>query len=504
MVSIESIIGELRKQGVKKDKLIEVEQAYKIAKDIHKNQLRQSGEPYIIHPLNVAQNLLDMEVYDPDTISAALLHDTIEDAEEDFTKEDVANLINPTVAELVDGVTKMRRMNFFSRSEHDLANTRKIINGLTKDVRIILIKLADRLHNMRTLQFKTREKQIDNARETMQVFVPLALSIGAYKVKGELEDLSLMYTNPDEYKRIEERLEELKIIKKKYLDEVEEKIKDILSMKNIPNEIILRMKNICGVYKEMKKGYNMEDMYDLFYLKVLVDEIEDCYRVLYYVHSNYKPLNGRYKDYICNQRTNFYQSLHTTVSLESPDKDICLPNRTIILPKTSPHLEIGKEEIAKVKIRTFDMNKVAAYGIPAYWNIKNGMTIEETQREINKLPFDKKIQELNSRFTDDSSFYKTAKQELLEDHVYVYSYNGNVVELPAGATALDFITLVYPDNFNEATGAVINGKEEPLSKKLENYDIIKINTKGIVNRENWNEYATTINAKQKVKTLNNK
>ena len=500
MVSIEKILGELRKAGVEKDKLIEVEKSYSIAKEIHKNQFRQSGEPYIIHPLNVAQNLIDMEVYDPDTISAALLHDTIEDAEIDFKKEDIANIINPTVAELVDGVTNMRRMNFITKDDETLANTRKIINGLTKDVRIILIKLADRLHNMRTLQYKKREKQLENARETAQVFVPLALSIGAYKVKGELEDLSLYYRHPDEYKRIEEKLEKLKEKKKVYLDEVESKIKEILALKNIPNEIVFRMKNICGVYKEIKKGYNMEDIYDLFYLKVLVDEIEDCYRVLYYVHSNYKPLNGRYKDYICNQRTNFYQSLHTTVSLESPEKEICLPNRTIVLPRTSKHTNT-LEEIAKVKIRTFDMNKVAAYGIPAYWNIKNGLTIEETQKEINKLPFDKKLQELNRIFTDDGTFYEKAKQELLEDHVYVYGYDGNVVELPLGATALDFLTQEYPNLLDKATTAIINGREQSLGTKLRNYDIVKISTKGNVDRKDWEDIAITPTAKQKIKVM---
>ncbi len=499
MVSIEKILGELRKNGVEKEKLQEVEKSFRLAKTIHINQYRQSGEPYIIHPLHVAQNLLNMGVYDPDTISAALLHDTIEDAEEEFTKEDIAELINPTVAELVDGVTKMRRMNYTTENEHNIANTRKIINGLTKDVRIIIIKLADRLHNMRTLDYKKREKQLENAKETMQVFVPLALSIGAYKVKGELEDLSLYYTNPDDYKRIEERLEEIKVIRKQYLDEVGDKIKELLSIKNIPNEIILRMKNICGVYNDIKNGYKMENIYDLFYLKVLVDEIEDCYRVLYYVHSNYKPLNGRFKDYISSQRTNFYQSLHTTISLQSPDKEILLPNRTIVLPRSSPTMKNGTGQIAKVKIRTFDMDKVAAYGIPAYWNLKNGMTMEETQKEINRIPFDQRLKELNEIFTDDTSFYETAKQELLEEHVYVYSYNGDVIELPKGATALDFITYVYPDQLDKATGAIINGKEVPLSTELVNYDIVTINTNGIINRADWNKCAKTTSAKQRIK-----
>ena len=193
MVTIDEIVNELKKQEVNKEKLDEVKKSYNLAVDIHSGQFRQSGEPYIIHPLNVAKNLLDMEIYDPDTISAALLHDTIEDAKIDFTKEDIAREINPTVAQLVDGVTKMRRMQFSTKEEQSLANIRKITNGLSKDVRIILIKLADRLHNMRTLQYKTPKKQIENAIETKELFVPLALSIGAYQIKSELEDLSLMY-----------------------------------------------------------------------------------------------------------------------------------------------------------------------------------------------------------------------------------------------------------------------------------------------------------------------
>ena len=196
MVTIDEIVNELKKHEVNKEKLDEVKKSYNLAVDIHCGQFRQSGEPYIIHPLNVAKNLLDMEIYDPDTISAALLHDTIEDAKIDFTKEDIAREINPTVAQLVDGVTKMRRMQFSTKEEQSLANIRKITNGLSKDVRIILIKLADRLHNMRTLQYKTPKKQIENAIETKELFVPLALSIGAYQIKSELEDLSLMYTDP--------------------------------------------------------------------------------------------------------------------------------------------------------------------------------------------------------------------------------------------------------------------------------------------------------------------
>ena len=244
MITVEKILIELQSHGVSEKKLKEVQKAYILAADIHNGQYRQSGEPYIIHPLNVAKNLLDMEIYDPDTISAALLHDTLEDAKIDFKKEDIARKINPTVAELVDGVTKMRRMQFSTKEEQSLANIRKITNGLSKDVRIILIKLADRLHNMRTLQYKSPEKQRENAIETKELFVPLALSIGAYQIKSELEDLSLMYTDPDVFQRITYEKKKLEDQRKEYLLMIKTKISDILKYNNIPNEILFRTKNI--------------------------------------------------------------------------------------------------------------------------------------------------------------------------------------------------------------------------------------------------------------------
>ena len=220
MITIENIIKTLKEQGVSDDKIEEINKSFLLASEIHKDQYRQSGEPYITHPLNVAKNLLDMEVYDTDAICAALLHDTIEDAKDDFSKEDIKRIINEDVAELVDGVTKMRRINFVTKESQRLANTRKITNGLSKDVRIILIKLADRKHNMETLEFKRPEKQQENAIETMELFVPLALSIGAYKIKSELEDLSLMYIEPDDFKKITEEKKKIEEQKKEYLEEM--------------------------------------------------------------------------------------------------------------------------------------------------------------------------------------------------------------------------------------------------------------------------------------------
>ena len=480
MITINSIIQALRERNVPEEKLEEVKKAYSLAEEIHKNQSRQSGEPYIIHPLNVANNLLKMEVTDPDTISAALLHDTIEDAEIDFTKEDIAELINPTVAELVDGVTKMRRMNFSTTSEQTEANTRKIINGLVKDVRIIMIKLADRLHNMATLEFKKPAKQKENAIETMELFVPLSLSIGAYRVKNELEDLSLQYIEPDEYKRIKEKKESLREAREDSLKEIAERTQYILNERNIPNEIIFRTQTICTIYKKLKQGYKMENMYDLYYLKILVEEIEQCYQTLCFVHQNYPPINGRFKDYIYNPRTNFYQSLHTTVS-------------------------DNHGNLEKVKIRTFDMDKVAAFGIPAYWNMKDGLSKEETQDIIReRCQFSKKLQEIDENFQDNAEFVKHIKSDLLTEHVYAYSHSGDIIELPAGSTALDFACQVFPELLDRMTGVLVNGMEMPLNHVLSNNDRVQIVTEGKINHENWEQFAHTSAAKQKIRLLKNR
>lgn len=476
-VCIEDILIELIKHDATKEKIGEVKLAYSLAEEIHRGQFRQSGEEYITHPLNVAYNILEMGIYDPDMISAALLHDTIEDAKYDFTKEDIALTINPVVAELVDGVTKISRMNFLTEKEETLANTRKIINGLTKDMRIIIIKLADRLHNMRTLQYKSREKQIENARETMELFVPLALTIGSYRVRGELEDLSFKYLNPKEYEEILTERERIGQTEVEYFRNLGLKIQEVLTAKNIPNAMIVRFKNVYTIYKGLVKGYKMENIYDLFYLKFLVEEVEQCYQTLGIVHKNNPPINGRFKDYIYNPKTNLYQSLHTTVS-DSNNK------------------------LIKVKIRTFDMDKVAAFGTPALWYIKDGKTQEETQQELrDKCQFAKKLIELDETFLDNEEFIKAIKCELLTDHVYVYTHSGEIIELPNGSTALDFACQVYPDLLDKMTGVLVNGREVPLDYTLKTNNRVQLITTGKINHENWENYAHTPTAKQRIKTI---
>ena len=459
MITIEDILNELKKHNVEESGLNDVRKSFTLASDIHKDQFRQSGEPYIIHPLNVAKNILDMEIYDTDTICACLLHDTIEDGE-DFSKEDIASIINPTVAELVDGVTKMRRMNFSTKEEQVLANTRKITNGLSKDVRIILIKLADRLHNMQTLDFKKPEKQRENAIETMEIFVPLALSIGAYRIKSTLEDLALKYIEPDAFKEISYQKQILEEKKRDYLLEIQYKISEILKAKEIPNQILLRTKNVCTTYKKIQQGYELENIYDLFYLKVLVEEADDCYRTLGLVHKEYPHINGRFKDYISNPRTNLYQSLHTTVSANGTP--------------------------TKVKIRTQDMDKVTAYGVSALWNIKDGMTKEQTQEYIkNHIPFIKVLMEIDENSKNNYDFISQANKRLFTEHIYVYDKE-ETVELPNGSTAFDFICAKYPTLIDKPVDIVVNGKVVGLDYILNNTDGIEI-IKKVVEKKSYIE-----------------
>ena len=283
-----------------------VRKAYEYAESLHSGQFRQSGEPYIIHPLNVAYILAEMHA-DVDTVCAGLLHDTLEDT--DVKKEDIAHDFNQNVANLVDGVTKISKMNFSTKQDQNYANTRKIITGITEDVRIIIIKLADRLHNMRTLQYKVPFKQKENSLETMEIFAPLAYYIGAYRIKSELEDLSLRYLKPDMYKKIEEKKIRLEQDSASCINEMLASIKKLLEDKNLPNEIKVRTKNIYGIYKKISEGQKVSDIHDLIALKIMLENIESCYSTLGLVHSLYPPINDKFKDYISNPKTNMYKSL---------------------------------------------------------------------------------------------------------------------------------------------------------------------------------------------------
>jgi GTP diphosphokinase / guanosine-3',5'-bis(diphosphate) 3'-diphosphatase len=453
--------------------------AYEYAKELHKGQMRQSGEPYISHPLNVAYILADMHA-DRDTICAGLLHDTLEDT--DISKEDIAHDFNQNIANLVDGVTKLSKMNFSSKQDQNYANTRKIITGITEDVRIIIIKLADRLHNMRTLGFKSEFKQKENALETMEIFVPLAYYLGAYRIKSELEDLSLQYLKPDMYKKIEERKLKIEKSSENCLREMLYKIEMLLNNQHIPNEIKIRTKNIYGIYKRLSEGHKLSDIHDLLALKIMVDKVANCYYTLGMIHKEYHPINDKFKDYICNPKTNMYQSLHTTVF--GPD------NRLV-----------------QTQIRTFDMDRVASFGLTAYWDEQKGGARDAMQNDLKqKFQFFKSLTEINSMFGDNQQFVNQVKTELFADRVYVYTTKGEIIELPKGSTPIDFAYKIHTDIGNTMIGVFVNDEYVPIDYVLKNKDRVRIVTDDLSYgpREDWIEKAHTSLAKRKINEFNRK
>ena len=477
-VTIESIIYELKKHGVSSEKAKEVYDSYIIADRIHAGVTRQSGEPYITHPLNVANNLLSWEIYDPDTISAGLLHDTIEDAHFNYGPQHIAASLNPTVATLVDGVTKIKGMEFTPKDEKNAANTRKLLKAANDDIRIIYIKLADRDHNMSTISWKSELKQKENAAETLEIFVPMAIKVGHYKSKIDLEDVSLKYLEPEAYKAIDERRTSIIEKERPALEIMANKIHEELNKKGIKNEIIFRCKSINNIYKEINNEHKkIENIYDTSYFKVLVDNEDDCYVALGVIHRLFTPINERFKDYFRNPR-GFYQSLHTTIK----DED-------------------GNDR--KIKIRTFDMDKRDAYGLIA--DLNKGRSMEDIQKEFREKWFDKKLQEIDATFKDDMEFVKMVKADLFRDEIYVYGPKGGIT-IPKGSTALDFVCEVYSmEDLRKLSSIVVNEVEVPFpfNQVLKNNDTInKVIFDGKIDDSDWTKSATTEKAKLMIKRMN--
>ena len=476
-ITLEKLLDEVRKYNPSEVDIIK--KAYEYAKTLHEGQYRQSGEPYIIHPLNVAYILAEMHA-DRDTVCAGLLHDTIEDTK--ITKEDIAHDFNQEIANLVDGVTKLAKMNFSTKEEQNSANTRKIITGITNDVRIIIIKLADRLHNMRTIEYKSEFKRKENSLETMEIFVPLAYSIGAYRIKSELEDLSFKQLRTDKYKEIEEIKEKLEEKDNNILEEMLYKIKYLLNDKSIPNEIKVRTKNIYGIYKRLSEGNKLSDIHDLLALKVMVDDVANCYLTLGLVHTLYHPINSKFKDYICNPKTNMYSSLHTTV--------------------------FGPEErLVQTQIRTFDMDKIASFGLTAYWDIEKGNARNVMQEDLKEnFQFFTALTELNSMNRDNETFISQVKNELFSDKVYVYTTKGDVIELPKGSTPIDFAYRIHTDIGNTMAGALVNDKPVSNDYVLKSNDRVKIITDPLSfgSRDGWEDLAYTAHAKKKIREFRKK
>ena len=454
-----------------------VKKAYDFASKIYFGNTRLTGDNYIDHPLNVAYILTDINA-DVDTICAALLHD-IYKFDKDVNLEEV---FNKDINSLVVGVDKLQKLNFDLSTESSIAMQRKILVGLTNDVRVIIIKLAERLHDMRTLWVLSKEEQKAISEETIQVLTPIAHRLGMSKIKGELEDLSLRYYKPDIYFDIVDKLNQTKQQRDESVNKMINAVSEILNENGIKHTIKGRSKSIYSIYKKLDKGKKFSEIYDLLALRVFVDKETECYQALGAIHSKYKPMPKRFKDYIANPKTNMYQSLHTTV--------------------------FGVDDfLYEIQIRTYEMDEVAERGIAAHYSYKEqGSNKLATKNNMeNKLQFFRSIMELNNEATTDEEFVASVKQEF-NSTIYVYTPRGDVIELPSGATPIDFAYKVHSGVGDKMVGAIVNDVLVPLDYELKNEDVVKINTNknSIGPSLEWVNMAKTTQAKNKIKAFFNK
>ncbi len=475
-VTIDDIIGELKKYH-KKANIKLVLKAYHYADDKHKGQVRKSGEAYIIHPLNVAYILATIEL-DENTICAALLHDVVEDTE--ATQQDIINEFGQEIADMVDGVTKLKRLQQHTTvQEQQVEDYRKMFLAMGKDIRVILIKLADRLHNMRTLKHLKRDRQIAISKETMDLYAPLANRLGMYSLKWELEDLAFKYLYPEDYREIVEGLDKKRDERLIFIEKIMEKIRIELKRQHIDAEVTGRAKHLYSIYRKMKRdNKTLDQIYDLFALRILVNSVKDCYAALGIVHELYNPMPGRFKDYISVPKSNMYQSLHTT----------------LIGPKGTPF---------EVQIRTWDMHRIAEFGIAAHWaykeaNYKGKKSVVTVQED--KLSWLRETLEWQKDMQDPEEFLNTLKTELFEDEVYVFTPKGDIKVLPKGATPIDFAYIIHEQVGNRMTGCKVNSKMVPIVTKLKNGDIVDIitsdNSKGP--SRDWLKYIKSSTAKTRI------
>ena len=430
-----------------------IEKAYKVASEAHKDQKRKSGEPYIIHPLCVAIILADLEL-DKETIVAGLLHDAVEDTW--MTYEEVEKEFGSEVALLVDGVTKLGQLSYSKdKVEVQAENLRKMFLAMAKDIRVILIKLADRLHNMRTLQYMRPEKQQEKARETMDIYAPIAMRLGISKIKVELDDLSLKYLKPDVYYDLVEKVALRKSAREEVVNSIVKQVKQHMEDANIRAQVDGRVKHFFSIYKKMvNQDKTIDQIYDLFAVRIIVDTVKDCYAALGVIHEMYKPIPGRFKDYIAMPKTNMYQSLHTT----------------LIGPNGQPF---------EIQIRTFEMHKTAEYGIAAHWKYKETSDGKKPGKsEEEKLNWLRQILEWQRDMSDNREFMSLLKNDLdlFADSVYCFTPQGDVKTLPNGSTPIDFAYSVHSAVGNKMVGARVNGKLVPIEYKIKNGDRIEIIT----------------------------
>ena len=453
-----------------------IEKAYKFAEDAHQEQKRESGEPYIIHPIYVAIILSELGM-DTSTIAAGLLHDVIEDTK--WTYEEIQSIFNSEIADLVNGVTKLGKIQYKTKEEQQADNVRKMLLAMAKDIRVIIIKLADRLHNMRTLKFMPKDKQKVKAQETLDIYAPLAHRLGMSKIKWELEDLSFRYLHEEEYYELVKDISEKRVEREKYISDIKDDIEKNLNDSGIDSDIDGRPKHFYSIYRKMvNKNKNIDQIFDLTAIRILVNSVKDCYGVLGIVHTIYKPIPGRFKDYIAMPKPNMYQSLHTTV--------------------------IGPQgKTFEIQIRTFDMHKTAEYGIAAHWKYKEGdQAGENTSKDFEKkLVWLRDMLEWQKDTADAEEFMKGFKIDLFSDEIFIFTPKGVVLNLSSGSTPIDFAYRIHTDVGNKCIGAKVNGKIVPLDYKLKTGDITEIITsqssKGP--NMNWLSIAKTNQAKSKIR-----
>ncbi len=475
LITIDDLLEKTATYIKEEEETAKIIEAYHFAKDKHFGQYRKSGEAYIVHPLNVA--LILTSVYgDSASIETALLHDTVEDCDCSF--EEVEAHFGKEVVKLVDGVTKIGRIHFSTDNEYLIEYYRKIIVGMSEDVRVIIIKLADRLHNMRTLWALPPEKQKKISRETLEIFAPLAHHLGIHKIKSELEDLALRYLKPTVFYDIADKLNKTKMQRDTTVNEMMQEVTDLLNSHHIPHELKGRAKSIYSIYNKLDKGKKFSDIYDLLALRILVDTEQDCYLALGIIHSKFRPLPKRFKDYIAMPKPNMYQSLHTTV--------------------------FGIDGyLFEIQIRTYQMDEVAENGIASHWAYKEHKDASKTMQNTTeqKLQFFKSIIELSQDKMSSEDFVNSVKDEVLNNNIYVFTPKGDIMELPKGATPLDFAYKVHTRVGETTIGAIVNNQIVPLDYELKNNDIVKINTnKSAHPSKEWLKFVKSTQTKNKIKS----